>query len=1178
MRLRKILLAGFKSFVDPVTIEFPGDLIGIVGPNGCGKSNVIDAVRWVMGESSARQLRGELLVDVIFNGAASRRPVGQASVELRFDNSEGRAGGRFAARGEISIRRIVNREGQSVYYLNGARCRRRDVTDLFLGTGLGPRSYAIIEQGTISRLIEAKPEELRAFLEEAAGISLYRERRRETESRMRQTEDNLARLADLREELDKQLARLERQAAAAERYTALKAEERRLRSELLALRWRALEREAQAGSGALGAQEVKLEAARSRQRAAEAAFERARAAHQQATDRYNERYRGTLEVRTEVGRAEEAIAQLRRQREALRETLVRDEKTLAEADTEDAADGGRLGELEALLGAERVRLERARGEEAEAERELRDAERALAAFRAEHEEFRTRREAHAREAQAAEAALAHHRVRLGETEERLARLAEERRSLVEEDGDDPLGREVEALKERIEAAQDRLQERQRSITRLRRAEAQAAGALHDRRESLEAAAGRLASLEALQQAALARESGEAAGWLEAHGLAACPRLAQIVEVEPEWAYAVECVLGGRLEALRVDDVVRHAPVLNGLDRATVSLVAAADPEAVADGRAGQGPPAGAGRVPDGLIDRLRSGRELAAPWLAGVGTARTTGAALERRASLAPGQSLVTPDGTWVGPNWIRVFRQRDGEAGLLAREREIGALRGSLDAAKAQVHEHEAGFTRVRGALAEAERDREALEARWAGENERYTRLRSEYAAREAEAAARRRRRDAVAREIEDLTPARSRLAKAVEEGERAEASVGAAAARLAAEGEVFERRAAALEGGMHACRESADEARRGAHEAALGIESTTVQVAALQEAQRRSAARREALRAHLHESRQRLAGFETPIAEAEERLRGRLRNHRAMEAALGEAREAVEARESEVKERDRERGAGQAETDRERTIRDELRLDWKAALARRDAVAEQLAEAGFEAARVVSGLPPEAEPDTWQERLAGIERRLDRLGPVNLAAVTEFEAASERKRYLDSQHGDLTDALATLQGVIRRIDRETRLRFKDTFERVGGRLQEIFPRLFGGGNARLELTGEDLLDTGVTVMARPPGKRNASIQLLSGGEKALAAVALVFALFDLNPAPFCLLDEVDAPLDDANVDRFVDLVRELSERVQVMLVTHNKSSMEAMGQLIGVTMNEPGVSRLVSVDVGQALEMAAA
>jgi chromosome segregation protein len=337
------------------------------------------------------------------------------------------------------------------------------------------------------------------------------------------------------------------------------------------------------------------------------------------------------------------------------------------------------------------------------------------------------------------------------------------------------------------------------------------------------------------------------------------------------------------------------------------------------------------------------------------------------------------------------------------------------------------------------------------------------------------------------------------------------------------------------------------------------------------------EAVRADMGESRRRLAGIEEPIVDAEKRLRGRLESHRRVEGALAETREAVEERENEVKERERERSACEAEMGRERSARDELRLAWNAVLARRDAVAEQLAEAGFEAGQVVPTLPSEADPDAWQKRLSGIERRLDRLGPINLAAVSEFETESERKRYLDAQHTDLTDALATLGDAIRKIDRETRARFKDTFERVGRGLEEIFPRLFGGGNAYLELTGDDLLDTGVTVMARPPGKRNTSIQLLSGGEKALAAIALVFAIFDLNPAPFCLLDEVDAPLDDANVDRFVELVRELSERVQVMLVTHNKSSMEAMGQLIGVTMNEPGVSRLVSVDVGQALEMVA-
>ena len=1164
MRLRKIRLAGFKSFVDPIAIDLPGDLIGVVGPNGCGKSNIIDAVRWVMGESSARQLRGELLVDVVFNGAASRRPVGQASVELLFDNSDGRAGGRFAGREEISIRRIVNREGQSVYYLNGTRCRRRDVTDLFLGTGLGPRSYAIIEQGTVSRLIEARPEELRGFLEEAAGISLYRERRRETESRMRQTNDNLARLTDLREELDKHLARLKRQAAQAERYTALKAEERRLRSELLALRWQGLEREAEAGSSAIGAQEVKLEAVRSRQRAVEADLERVRAAHGRATDEYNERYRATLEVRTEVGRAEEAVAQLRRQRGELRETLTRSEEVLAGAEREAEADRVRLDELQGRLAGERSRLERAGEEAADAGRILAAAERELAALRTELEAFRGRREGHGRKADAADASLAHQQARLRDVEARQARLNAEREALPEAADDPGLGRAVEELESRQGEARRRLQERQRAIAELRRSEAAEAGGLHERRERLEAMSGRLASLDALQQAALARESGEAAQWLEANDLAAEPRLAQVIEVDPRWAYAVECVLGSRLEAIRVDDPARHAPALAGLERATVSLVAEAG-----------------GAAPDHAADDLgamvRAGRDLATPWLAGVGTAVTVADALERRAALAVHESLVTPDGTWVGPNWIRVFRRRDDEAGPLAREREIGSLRSSLAEAGSEAEACREGLERIRIELAAVERERESLEAEWTDASDRYARRRSEHAARVAEAKARRRRREELDTELGEIDRSVAELGSAIGEGAEAARAARAASDRLQAEGEAFDRRAARHEAEVASGRTAAERARQAVHEAALGLESTTVQVAALEEARLRSRARMEALRADMGDVGQRLAGIEEPIVDAEKRLRERLESHRSVEAALAEARDAVEAGENEVKERERERGVREAETARERSARDELRLAWNAVLARRDAVEEQLAESGFEAAKVVSTLSPEADPDTWQERLSAIERRLERLGPINLAAVSEFETESERKRYLDSQHADLVDALATLEDAIRKIDRETRARFKDTFERVGRGLEAIFPRLFGGGNAYLELTGDDLLDTGVTVMARPPGKRNTSIQLLSGGEKALAAIALVFAIFDLNPAPFCLLDEVDAPLDDANVDRFVELVRELSERVQVMLVTHNKSSMEAMGQLIGVTMNEPGVSRLVSVDVGQALEMVA-
>ena len=1163
MRLRKIRLAGFKSFVDPVTIEFPGDLIGVVGPNGCGKSNIIDAVRWVMGESSARQLRGELLADVVFNGAASRRPVGQASVELLFDNTDGRAGGRFADRGEISIRRLVNREGQSVYYLNGTRCRRRDVTDLFLGTGLGPRSYAIIEQGTVSRLIEAKPEELRGFLEEAAGISLYRERRRETESRMRQTNDNLARLADVREELDKQLARLKRQAAQAERYTALKKEERRLRSELLTLRWQALQHEAKTGSDAIGEQEVKLEAARSRQRAAEAKLERERAAHVQATERYNERYRASLEVRTEVGRAEEAVAQLRRQRGELHEALARDEEALAVARRETAADAARLEELEAQLRGQRSALDRAREVADGAERGLAEAERAHAAFRGEHEGFRERRETHRRTADTVAASLSHQRQRFEELGTRRTRLEAERESLAATNEGADLARAVEDLDHQREEARRLLQERQAEIAELRRNEADAAGVLHERRERVESMSGRLASLEALQQAALNRKSGEAAEWLDANGLAKRPRLAQVIEVDPDWAYAVECVLGSRLEAVPVEDPGEYSDALGPLEGATVSLVA----EQSSVGRDSPGE--------DRLLVRVRAGRELVGRWLAGVRTAPTADVALQRSGGLAPHESIVTPDGSWVGPGWIQVFRRRDEEAGLLAREREIGVLRDSLAGVVAEAEEREAVLARVRESLARSEDEREGLEAAWTDANERYARLRSEHAARVAEAEARSRRRSELARELDEAGALLAELAAAIEEGERSASGLAEDGRRLASEGEEIARRAAKHDTSVKDARESGDQARRNVHEAALGLESTTVQVAALREAGLRSKARMEALQADMGESGRRLAGIEEPITEAEKRLRERLESHRGVEATLAEARATVESKENELKECERDRSACEAESGRERSARDELRLEWNAVLARRDALAEQLAETGFEAKEIASTLPPEADAAEWQERLAGVERRVDRLGPINLAAVSEFETESERKRYLDSQHDDLADALTTLHDAIRRIDRETRARFKDTFERVGRGLEQIFPRLFGGGNAYLELTGDDLLDTGVTVMARPPGKRNTSIHLLSGGEKALAAIALVFAIFDLNPAPFCLLDEVDAPLDDANVDRFVELVRKLSERVQVVLVTHNKSSMEAMAQLIGVTMNEPGVSRLVAVDVGEALEM---
>ena len=875
MRLRTIRLAGFKSFVDPTAINLPGDLIGIVGPNGCGKSNLIDAVRWVMGESSARQLRGELLADVVFNGSASRRPVGQASVELRFDNSDGRVAGRLAERGEISIRRTVNREGQSVYHLNGTRCRRRDVTDLFLGTGLGPRSYAIIEQGTVSRLIEARPEELRGFLEEAAGISLYRERRRETESRMRQTGDNLARLTDLREELEKQLAKLRRQAAQARRYTDLKGEERRLRAELLALRWRALERERRTKEAAVRAHEVRVEAARSEQRAVEAALELTRVEHGRAMDEYNARYRATLELRTEVGRAEETLARLRRQRGELTASLDRGREALAGVDSESAADETRLQELEERLAGERSRRERARAERAGAERRLRAAERELAERRTERDAFRERREAHRRRTDAAAARLAYQRTRREELSARKHRLEGERESFVEGKEDGALGCVVTELERWLEEARSRLSQQQREVSDHRRGEAHATGRLHECRERLETLSGRLAALEALQQAALIEPSDAAGDWIEANGLAAAPRLAQLLEVAPEWAFAVECVLGSRLEALRVDDVGRCAPVLESLERATVSLVSGSE-------LAGTAPSAGGG-----LGDAILAGRELVEPWLAGVGTALTVDDALARRAGLAPHESIITPDGTWVGPNWVRAFRRREDDAGVLAREREIAGLRRSLARAVAGVDEHRGELDRIRAELAATEAERSALEAEWASASDRYARLRSRQAAQAAQAAAGRQRRREIGRELEEIAAELTELGAASHEGEKAVVAMREEQERLRAEGEEIDRRVQGRDMAVGADRAAAERARQAVHEAALALESTTVRVAALEEARLRSAARRAALEAEMADSERRLAGIEKPISEAEARLGEHLEDHRRVEAgARGSAR----------------------------------------------------------------------------------------------------------------------------------------------------------------------------------------------------------------------------------------------------------------------------------------------------
>ncbi|MBL8259249.1 MAG: chromosome segregation protein SMC [Candidatus Competibacteraceae bacterium] len=1167
MRLSKIKLAGFKSFVDPAALPLPGNLIGIVGPNGCGKSNLIDAVRWVMGESSARSLRGETMSDVIFNGAAGRKPVGQASVELVFDNAQGRLGGPWSSYAEIAIKRLVGRDGQSSYFLNGARCRRRDIADIFLGTGLGPRSYAIIEQGMISRVIEAKPEELRVFLEEAAGVSKYKERRRETETRIRHTRENLERLNDVREELGRQLQHLQRQARAAVQYREYRAEERRLKAELLSLRWRDLRAELEVQEHILRREETALEAILAEQRQAETRIETGRLRRIELSDAHGDAQGRYYQAGAEITRLEQYLRhqdELRQRREDERRQTAAALEQLESQLHHDQAQ--QRDWLQALAAAE-PELAAAQLAETEADALLAAAEQASRADQSAWDEFGRRTGERQRQIEVERTRIEHLRQRLLQGEQRLERLRQQCDPQAAEVADrerSDLESLERALAEAARLDRERLARLEQEAIATREALRQADLQIRLARERLEAGRGRLSSLQTLQEAALGRDEDDISDWLRERGLESAPRLAERLDVAAGWEDAVETVLADWLDAVCVPGLDASAQAIAELGSGRLTLLE----QVPADARERAG----------GLAAKLT------APWslsdlLEGVDTAADGTEALARRAALGDGQSLITPQGLWCGRRWLRWARSGD-EGGVLRREREIRRLEAELGEAGAELSERSDQAERLRARLHE-ELEREQRDARQTlGQHQReHAHVEGQLKALREQWRQAQERQDRVAEEQaelesqygedqEQLQLARWRLDEALSDHD-------ALQARQAERVERRERTSEALE----QSRARAEAARREAAQQTTAVETLRARLAAVRQALERLESQRQPLRLQRGRLEQESGdAAAAALAAARDDLARCLDSRLEREDELREAREALEAQEAELAEQEQQRGRCERRAEAQRRTIEERRIASSEARVRQQTLDEQLRELGADPTTVLAALPPEAGEPACLERLAQVERRIQRLGPINLAAIEECAQLTERKSYLDAQNDDLTAALAALESAIRQIDRETRSRFQDTFERVNAGLGELFPRLFGGGQAHLALTGEEVLEAGVTVMAKPPGKRVGSIGLLSGGEKALTAVALVFAIFQLNPAPFCLLDEVDAPLDEANVGRFGALVRELSERVQFIFVTHNKATMEIAQHLAGVTMQEPGVSRLVAVDVEAAARWAEA
>ncbi len=1163
MRLSKIKLSGFKSFVDPTTIVLPSNLVGVVGPNGCGKSNVIDAVRWVMGETSAKNLRGESMADVIFNGSANRKPIGQASIELVFDNADGAIGGQFANYGEVAVRRTVTRDGQSQYFLNNVRCRRKDITHIFLGTGLGPRSYAIIEQGMISRLIEAKPEEMRAHLEEAAGISKYKERRRETENRIRHTRDNLDRLNDLREEVENQLRHLQKQARAAERHKVLKDEQRQLEAELLAIDLQHIDARVNDEAMALARQKTELEAAIAAQRRVEAEIEEARQKQILAGDELNATTARHYSVDLEISHLEQAIEHNRATRERQQMDLEEARERLAEIGTEISNDEAQLRELDKRLEALAPGMDEVESTARRSAERLDQAEKELARWQDNWNGFSDELNAARRVVEVETARISHLHEKQEQLEQRRSSLEQERGSISLEDLEgrlDDLARAERDLGEREQQVSRRLQETLRQLDALRSSSETTIAEQQEVRSELDASRARLVALETLQQAALGADEEQAAEWLAAQQLDTRQRLAQKLQVEDGWQTAVETVLGDFLQAVSVEKVDKH---LRNLPDANVLLFEDDALKYAEDGTEGY------------LLARVHNAGP-AAEALATVRTAATLSEATALRGRLNRGESVITPDGVWLSRNWVRVSRSDGETGGVLTRETEMRELETAIRSLESRLSRLEEQRVAVKGDIKSCETEREQLqEAQTQAAKEhgaaaaRLTALRTEFDKS-------RQRSLALGEDSQSIDVSIGDVGNAIRDAEAKLTAARQQAEQLEGQVDGLRARQAELIKEAEAARQQAEADRDAYHNLTIEVQSqrssresatTTLERALSQKSQLTN--RVESLKVHLQEG-------EAPLEELQNKLQEQLALKVTVDDELRGKHEALEQANDMLRSQELRRAEQEKNVSEVRESADSMRMAVRELEIRREGIAEKFAATGLSLEDVQQSLPEDYTPDAWQERLEKVKRRLDRIGTVNLLAIEEFEEQSERAKYLEEQHADLSSALETLEKAIRKIDKETRQRFQEVFDAINAGLKKLFPRLFGGGHAYMSLEGDDLLNSGVTVMAQPPGKRNSSIHLLSGGEKALTAVALVFSIFELNPAPFCLLDEVDAPLDDANVGRFCDIVREMSASVQFLFITHNKVTMELASQLMGVTMGEPGVSRLVSVDIDEAVKLA--
>lgn len=1164
MKLKSITVSGFKSFVDQTRVRFNAQIVGVVGPNGCGKSNVIDAVRWVMGESSAKMLRGDSMEDVIFNGSSARKPVGRASVELLFDNSLGRIKSQYQQFSEIAVKRILGRDGKSEYRINDQRVRRKDVLDIFRGTGLGPRSYSVIEQGMVSRVVESKPEELRAYVEEAAGISRYKDRRRETENRIRHTRENIERSEDIRGELLTQLRRLKRQAQAAARYKKLQGKRRDAEAILYRLRYQAYSRQLENIQKQLDESENELQKLLAEQREVELQIEQQRSEQGNAQDQLSEIQAEFYQAGADISRIEQQIEHIKASREQDIQALEEVNQALAELTAQTRTDQTQLADNQAELSRLSPRLQQDEAELLEKRQSLEQARRAYERWQHDYTLHRQQMAARTNKKELQLSIIDQINRQQTRAGDRRTQLEQERRKLdseLEQSVASPLLEELQTRQTAFEALQLKLETARQAVRSSSERLIELKNSHNEQAAMLGGTRARIQSLQEFQAASLDSQQPEFRSWLQQEHLDSYRQLAGLISINKGWERAADRILAPLLNAL-VEPSGQHSYWSTPAEHAlTLISIDRRKPE-----------PASIPLTP--LAELVDASDIDISALVSGVYVAEDANLAQRHRLELRAGERIVTREGVVYGATWVSHAGTAASNTGYLVREEEVQSLKaraGEIDQLLARLQNDIETARRdevsCREQLAELETDQETSRQLIADTQREIAQLKTaqEYSQSRLLSI------DQELLEIRSHTDEeQDRLSLATETLRGVEQELESTEKQqqdYIDQESVVKQALEAAEQAYHAQESQVQGGKLALTRLETAIASLENSLARMNQQFSQQSQRKQSL---LESS----DGSAAPLEELNRQLQEKLAEHKAIEHRLASARDQIAGLDNALRESQSTINRCIEKVNQARAAQEQIRMQLQERKVRQQSLVEEAERDNCIIAEIK--LPDDCpEMETVEKRIADFERKIAAIGAVNLVAIDEYETQSERAEYLEKQHKDLLAALETLEKVIRKIDRETRVRFKETYTSLNRNFSAYFPKLFGGGKASLELTSDDWLTTGITVLAQPPGKRNSTIHLLSGGEKALTAVALLFGLFELNPAPFCIMDEVDAPLDDANVDRFCDTLKSLSEHAQIIVITHNKITMQAADNLIGVTMNEPGVSRVVSVDVGQALEM---